>query len=526
MTMTLGVAIAFAAALARAEPLETVDTIKVLTDKYVDTTSLDGIVQGIAKPRMSDQEKLIAFYDWYRRVIFHHRYMGPDRRNVLRSINSYGCNLCGSQAAVLAVLLKRAGFEVRVVAADGGTGFGAHTMVEVRYGGAWHCIDTMTGFFVLNRDDPPKIASLAEIQRDPSLVAAAARENRAPAGFLCCMKDPDITSRDIARLEKMGVKADRRWATFTFEGGSLLDFWTKAPRSWRSLTTGAYGGHYEPGVLDIVLKPNEEYVRLWDNVGKWLKGPSYACHGPHHTCGRADEHDKANFRYFEPYRKDGVGLTGACYRYFGNGWLEWRPSPAEARAAAEQGTVDNLVCAGAYLRRQHPSRAGVLEIPVKSPYAVVEIEAEIESEGGEIPAVSFRIAGDEQRPPALRTGAGTLRFVHREERRPVYVYTLRVIHGGDIGFRLVRLKTTFQLNIYSLPGFFPGTNTVTVAAKAPESLGRSKLLVTYEWDEGPGWGIQKRRTEEITSFPTSYEVEVAGPKMPRMKRLAIRLVSQ
>jgi hypothetical protein len=290
------------------------------------------------------------------------------------------------------------------------------------------------------------------------------------------------------------------------------------------VTTGTYGGHTESGVLDIVLKPNEEYVRLWGNVGKWLKDPSYGCHGPHHTCGSTDEHDTANFRFFEPYAKKNVGLTSVCYRYFGNGWIEWQPHAAQGEVEAASSTVENLVREGAFFRCRNSSQPGVLEIPVKSPYAVVEIEGEIESAATELPGVSFRAGGKEMRPRAVRTGKGTVRYVHREVHDPIYRYTLRVRATGTARFRLMRLKTTFQLNIYSLPGFFPGRNTVTVTAQAPARLKDSKLLVTYEWDEGPGWKVRKKLSREITRFPTSYDLDVAGPKMPRMQRLAIRLV--
>ncbi|MGQ9663641.1 MAG: hypothetical protein ACUVWX_15125, partial [Kiritimatiellia bacterium] len=63
---------------------DTVKNPKVLTDRAVDTSSLESIVAGIIRPGMSSQEKFLACSDFYRRVIFHHRYMGSDRREVLR----------------------------------------------------------------------------------------------------------------------------------------------------------------------------------------------------------------------------------------------------------------------------------------------------------------------------------------------------------------------------------------------------------------------------------------------------------
>jgi len=78
---------------------EVVESPKVLPDRAIDTSSVDSIVKGVVKPGMSEQQKFLALYDFYRRMVFHHRYMGRDRRALLRVINSYGAQLCGSQAA-------------------------------------------------------------------------------------------------------------------------------------------------------------------------------------------------------------------------------------------------------------------------------------------------------------------------------------------------------------------------------------------------------------------------------------------
>ena len=103
---------------AAATAVETVVNPWVTTDKYVDTSSLDAIVKSIVKEGMTEEQKALAFYHWYRRMLFHHRFMGGDRRDVLKVLNSYGCNLCGSQAAVFVILLQKAGFKTRVVWPD------------------------------------------------------------------------------------------------------------------------------------------------------------------------------------------------------------------------------------------------------------------------------------------------------------------------------------------------------------------------------------------------------------------------
>ena len=86
-----------------------------------------------------------------------------------------------------------------------------------------------------------------------------------------------------------------------------------------------------------------------------------------------------------------------------------------------------------------------------------------------------------------------------------------------------RLRTIFQENIYALPGLLPGKNRVTVSAREPVKLAAGRLVVSYEWAEGDGWKTPKSATRELSELPATFEVEVAGPKLPRMKRLVVRL---
>jgi len=132
-------------------------TPKVVTDKSVDCSSIESIVKGVTRPGMTDREKALAIYHWYRRVIFHHRYMGGDRRDVLRMVNSFGCQLCGSQAAVVRQILNAASVKARVTSGNGGSELG-HTVIEAWWDDKWHVFDTMTSFYVLTRGDKPTIA--------------------------------------------------------------------------------------------------------------------------------------------------------------------------------------------------------------------------------------------------------------------------------------------------------------------------------------------------------------------------------
>ena len=122
-------------------------------------------------------------------------------------------------------------------------------------------------------------------------------------------------------------------------------------------------------------------------------------------------------------------------------------------------------------------------------------------------------------------GGQTITIPHTQSG--LFRYTLRICGhtsgGGLAAFALRRLKTIFQENIFSLPGLYPGYNVVTVKAEAGLQLARRRLLVTYEWDEGRDWRKSRSITKAFRELPGTFRIKVAGPKMPRMKKLAVKL---
>ena len=530
LVLLAGAALAGAGLAAEAPAVpEAVEAPRVLPDGCVDTSSMEGVLKGVLKPGMSDQEKAVALYHWFRRLVFHHRNMGADRREVLRVVNSYGYNLCGSQTACMLVLLKAAGLKARMVAGDAGKGYGGHTFYEAFYGGKWHCFDTMTSFAVLNREDPPMVASLEEMKADPTLVSKAVEEKRTLGGFLPCEHEPEIRYENREELAKLGWKADFRWATFTFgkgQGADVLGFWLAAPQSF---STGAedYGGSVAPGLLDLKLKPNERWVSLWDNLGKWVEASSYPVLGPFHTCGHSDEFDDVNFKYFEPYAKKGIGPVKTCYRYYANGFLEWQPANAAELLAGA--TAKGLATAAGGVAL---AGAGDLVIPVKAPGPVVGVELELELRQKGAAARTCVLLGPPGAPKEVWSKAGdaqgpekvTIPYQPSGSPYCEYALTVRTAPGADGSVELAvkRLQSIYQLNMYALPALLPGKNTVRVSAKTAKPAG-SRLVVQYEWNDGEGWKDERKISKEFTELPGSFEVEVAGPKMPRMRRLEIRV---
>jgi hypothetical protein len=336
---------------------------------------------------MSDQEKLLALYHWFRRTIYHYRMMGDNRRDVLRLINSYGSGLSGSQAAVFRQLCKAAGRHARIVSGDGGNELG-HTFLEVCYGGRWHVLDAMTAFYVLTRDATPVLASVAELSADSTLVTKAEEEGRCGPEFLYCLRQREVNYAMRQKMVADGMWEDIAWTLFAIapdENGNPQDirtFWIKGPKHPSYMDAqDAYGARYEPGLLDITLKPNEEYVRLWDNVGRWMTNGNFDNVGPYHTCGCSDEFDPVNFKFYEPYRKANIGYAKYAYRYFANGWLDWQPKQDQILLGSTPSNLSLDKTSGIFTTVD-TAKLSSLVIPVRSPHAIeAALDLDVKSAG-------------------------------------------------------------------------------------------------------------------------------------------------
>ena len=53
----------------------------ITTDRTVDCSSLETIVAGVIKPDMTDEQKAIAMYDFYRLRVYHDRCAARRRRS-------------------------------------------------------------------------------------------------------------------------------------------------------------------------------------------------------------------------------------------------------------------------------------------------------------------------------------------------------------------------------------------------------------------------------------------------------------
>jgi len=78
--------------------------------------------------------------------------------------------------------------------------------------------------------------------------------------------------------------------------------------------------------------------------------------------------------------------------------------------------------------------------------------------------------------------------------------------------------------MFAGPHLVPGKNKVTITVDNPEELASQKLFVIYKYADGEGWKDEHTVEKAIEKSPTEFEIEVQGPKHPRMKsvRLEVR----
>jgi hypothetical protein len=262
---------------------------RISTDKSVDTSTTDRILASLTRDNMTDEQKVLAVFNWIRTVLYHGDGPAELSYNFDVMLHTLGNGSCLRQTTPLAMLLGKLGYESRSWTHDG------HHMLEVKYGGKWHCMDPHMCFYVYDRSKPRTIASIEQLRADATLAADAVKEGRACPGFLQCGDEP---------------------STFGPGGEWILD------DSWPKLKVDEPFGR-------ITLRRGEWYARMWmpgEEKLRFLKAWQFA-YGPYHTCGlKADKKDTVNWPLYEPHiaavGKDG-GYKSA--RHWAAGWLMYQP---------------------------------------------------------------------------------------------------------------------------------------------------------------------------------------------------------
>ena len=442
----------------------------VSTDRTVDCSSYETILRDVLKKGMTDEQKAIALYDFYRQMVYHYRNL-PESRDPIKCINVMGNTLCGSQATCMKGLLEAAGLKTRVVSHPG------HTFYEVFYDGKWHGYDTMMNFYVFTRGPDRHVASFAELHADPTLISDAVKEGRACPGLCPCGDKPMAFARKTHVL------------------------------NYKPLKTGW-------SVKDYALRRGEEIVRPWWPHGRPLPG-SYRRRdpGPMHTCGWRDRKNPPRlFRFWEPYGIPGFGGVSISYRHYFNGWMTYSPDPAWDQIAK-------------------PLAAGELVIPVKCPYYITAANVVFEATctgAGDAVDVGVSVGKDwtpilsAEKPGTHQYRASLDRVVVRPYRGR-HTYRLRFRRKGKAVLKRFCLKTVFVHNAMASPHLMPGRNVVTVTAAEKRLAPAEALTVIYRYKAAPEWVDLKTVERTATALPLTFTVELPQTKkLPQMQDLTLR----
>ena len=467
---------------------EALTEVNVTTDKSVDTTSRETLVRDLCKPGMTDEQKVLALFNWFERTVYHRPTPGDVNQNQHKVINVYGGVVCGTQGCQMADLCRAAGFEARVVCDAGG----GHTYFEVKYGDAWHGFDTMDRFYVYTRGEPRQVASFAAIDKDPSLVKDAVKENRACPGMCFHGDDP------------MGFVSSKH---------RTLDYQPTAI----------------PGLANLSLVPGERITWYWYNINKIhpnvKNGQGFA-----HSCAiGTDKQNPVNYPFWAPYFYDTPGCAPEQNkrRMYANGAIVLEPDLSRKALPPAFTELTNL--AGPGLVPVEPGKPGIAVINIHSPYVLVSGSLTlVPAAGADLSSVEIATTKD---------GKTFAPVTGKPDGQGVLDLTPAVVAGFnyDFGVKLTlpdakaaisacRLELVFMHNKYARPYLVAGENTVKFSAKNPELLAANPVTVEYAWQEGPAWDQNpvKKDVHAVKDAASSeWKINVGGGTFPRMKTLTI-----
>ncbi len=446
-----------------AEPLK---EIKIVNDRAPDCSSLKSIVETVTRGCKTDDEKMIAIYNFCRYDHYHHAYPNePGGISALKFINVYGWGLCGGQHAVMSALWEAAGYKRRFV------GWSGHTTVEVFYGGRWHYLDTFLKFYTWVPDPQSPggrtIASQEDIKANPGLVNDAFVMDQARK--VCYPKDN--------RFDYVGDKVNWTAPAFVVCGDTLAGVVSGvrtnrdagAPRGWGGMKFD------DPDYSTAVnLAPGYSLTLDWNKIDDafYFRGRDK---GPYHTCGDKDYRNCPSIGpILEPYNALGRSRT------WSNGTLLFKPDFRNDAFLSSFKETENVVYRNGALHPKDSAKSGVVVIEMSSPYVVAKASGKIDSEGAKV-----EISKDLKSWAPVDLADMTKAVVG------TYSYYVRVTFQKPV--TAIELRSIVQHNQEALPYLAPGENKITVTAVDPQSLGKNRLVVTYAYC--PGW--RDRTPEEV-----------------------------
>lgn len=461
----------------------------VATDRTVDCSSLETIVRDVIKPEMTDEQKALALYHFFRQRVFHYKNL-PESRIPLKTLNVMGNTLCGSQGTCMKGLLEAAGLKARVVCHTDGS----HTFYEAFYDGGWHGFDTFANFYVYTRGDKPHIASFEELQKDPSLVKDAVAEKRAAPGLCHCGDDP-----------------------MAFASGFKVLAYEPAKSAWN--------------VKACALRKGEEIVRSWWPEGKPLPGSfSGKQAGPMHTCGGKDrDAEPFLFKFWEPYViKNWSGVSNS-FRHYANGRINYSPhlelgdhSDGMISARGIQHGAAGLSGEGEWIFPVKCSfyiTGGALALEATCTEAGDAVEAFVSVDNGKVwaPVLSGKDSGKKEYKGVFDKDVAKAATGRHD-------YQVKLALKGKAVLHKILLQTIFSHNAMAAPHLMPGKNKVTLTAAAGADLKAAPLTVIYRYKEAPKWDGEVKIIEKTADAnPFVFEADLPeSEKLPQMQDLTIR----
>ncbi len=474
---------------------------KVTTDRTVDTSSPDSILKAVLKGKTTPQEKAIALFEFQRLMVYHtdsEKCFGGGKklnRDLMKSYNVFGCNLCGSQATTMVELAKKAAcFEdQRVVSVPG------HTIYELKYDGKWHTFDTMMNFYAFTDAAKTHIADLDELKANPDIAVKAVAEGRACPGYLLCGDTPTTFTKGRLAVLDYTYKVSEDQMNYSLCGG---ESWTR---------------HFTPQF----------------EAPAWCRPLVGA--PPHHGCGFRDEKDPINFAYWEPYSIKKISSKAAIsYRHWATGYWTYVPDFSDT-GALKDADAKGVVAAGGVLRAAAPNQAGTFVYNLKHcPWLLVNgkvLAKATKGNAADIVKISVGATAETLQEvwSASAEGESSAAVDLSASLAPkgLWNYVVKVeITAADpakTGVSEFGVNLGFVHNYPASPMLLPGANKIKLEC-APESLKGAKLELTYSWFEvakdkdKPEYATTaKTETKEIAGSPTEFAITTPATKrFPKM----------
>ncbi len=522
-----GLSVIVAASMpATADPIQpvTVHNPWITNDRVADCHTLQSMAatfdknytpSGVVAPSASDIEtRAINEYNNFKRRLYHWGEMPPDNRDVVHQMNVFGWALCGSHAGMNSAVLTAMGLHSRVITiASGG-----HTIWEIEYpagSGKWHCLDTMTTYYVWSRTTPRYIVSMAEVHADHNLVLNAVAENRQCPGFLLCGDTPDY-----------------------FATGS--DTWNILGDPGNSPT--AYS-------MNLDLRLGESLKRTWESwANQW---PSTSTTPPYHHEASNDYKDTVNILYWEPYKLDtagnaAIGITyGTTYRRWANGTYALAP---DFRSAGYQASLLSSANIATYSSDGltpdlHTAATGSLAnavFQIVSPYYFTDLNISgtfFKNAAGDINRIWVSSTNGTSGFTKIWDNAatGTTTLSNLNARTYAYgKYSLWVkielqatTTKTDAGVSNLVISPIFEHNKGGMPYLDQGINNLTLTFDNAAELQTSHnvIHVVYKWKEygTTDWTVDKQYEGWFAASPSTFTINTGGAKVPRTEYILMEV---